>query len=133
MIKQIKDGKTLIAIVGSMEDAQWGNNFITDNELPVQIGILRTNKSTIQSHIHKIRNRQFKSISVEFHIVLRGKAIVTLYNYDKEVVDKITLCPNMFCALYNGGHSFAFIKDDSLMIEVKNGSYTTVEDDKVKF
>lgn len=130
MIKKIMDGETLIAIVGSLDDAGWGNNFITEHELPMQMGIMRMNKGKIQGHIHKIRNRQFKSISNEFHMVIRGKVLISLYNFEKKLLDKIMVCPNMFCILYNGGHGFEIIKDDTLMIEAKCGSFTSRDDDK---
>jgi hypothetical protein len=133
MIKRIMDGETLIAIVGTLEDAKWGNNFATENELPMQLGILRMNKGEIQSHIHKIRNRQFKSISNECHVVIRGKVIIRLYNFEKKLVSTQMLCPNTFCALYNGGHGFEVIKDDTIMLEVKCSNFTSTSDDKDKF
>jgi hypothetical protein len=135
MIKQIMDGDTLIAIVGSFDDTKWGNHFITDKELPIQIGALRTNKGDggVEKHIHKIRNRQLKTISNEYFYMIRGKVNVFFYNYAKKLVGKVLLTPQMFCCLYNGGHSLEFIKDDSLMVEVKNGAFTDVSDDKEKF
>ncbi len=130
MIKKIMDGETLIAIVGNFEDAGWGNNFYTDKELNMQLGCLRKNKEKIQSHIHKIRNRQFKSISNEFHMVLRGKVLVTFYNESKKIIDKFMMGTNMFSILYNGGHGFEILKEDTLMVEVKSGEYTSRVDDK---
>lgn len=125
------DGDILIAIVGSLEDIGWGNNFITEPELQMQLGTMRFHKDEIvKAHIHKIRNRQFKSISCEFHYVVRGKMRVGLFKNDKSLITKIMLTPNMFCALYNGGHSYEVVKDDTLMMEVKIGSYTNREDDK---
>jgi hypothetical protein len=101
----------------------------------MQIGILRTHKGdgNVKKHVHKIRDRQQKSISNEFHIVLRGAVIVSFYGYNKNLVDKITLYPSMFYCLYNGGHSFEFIEDDTVMVEVKNGAFSSIEDDKEKF
>ena len=133
--KKIMDGETLIAIVGSFDDAKWGNTFITNKELPMQIGFLRTNKGDggVEKHIHKIRNRQVKSITNEYFYMIRGKANVFFYNFNKEIVGKALLTPKMFCCLYNGGHSLEFIKDDSLMVEVKNGAFTDISDDKEKF
>ena len=127
------DGKTLIAIVGTIGDAKWGNDFITESELPMQIGIMRKNKEVIQSHIHKIRNRQTKSISNEFHYVVRGKVIVSLFGLTKNLLAKIMLCPEQFCVLYNGGHGFEVIEDDTLMLEVKAGAFTSKEEDKEVF
>lgn len=131
MIKRITDNGTLIAIVGSFEDAGWGNNFITEPNLPMQLGVLRMNKEKIKDHIHKIRNRQCKSISNEFHLVLRGKVLVKLYNIEQKLIDKIVLSTNMFCALYNGGHGYEILKEDTLMIEIKMGEYTNKVDDKI--
>jgi hypothetical protein len=133
LIKRIVDGDTLIAIVGSLEDAAWGNKFVTENELPMQMGIMRLNKSEIQNHVHKIRNRQLKTISNEFHMVIRGRAMLRLFNKEKELVAKQMLCPNMFCILYSGGHGYEIIRDDTLMVEVKLGAYSSVDDDKEKF
>lgn len=132
MLKTVTDNGTLIALVGSFEDSAWGNNFLTQNELPMQLGVMRVNKQQVQDHIHKIRNRQVKSISNEFHYVVRGKVLVRLFNYEKKLIEKIMLCPNMFCLLFNGGHGFEIIKDDTLILEIKNGSFTTVAEDKEK-
>jgi hypothetical protein len=124
------DGQILIAIVGDFKDVGWGNNFITENGLPMQIGIMRKNKEYVSNHIHKVRNRQFESISNEFHYVVRGKVIVSLFSTAKDLITKIMLGSEMFCALYNGGHGFEIIKDDTLILEIKNGSFTSKEDDK---
>jgi len=132
MIKSIINKGTLIALVGSFDDAGWGNNFLTDTNLPMQLGVMRKNKEHITNHIHKIRNRQCKSISNEFHYVIRGKVIVSLFNYEKELVTKVMLMPNMFCILYSGGHGFEILKDDTLMIELKSGSFTSTDEDKEK-
>jgi hypothetical protein len=130
MIKRIMDGQILIAIVGDFKDAVYGNHFITENELPMQLGIIRKDKDKIPNHIHKIRNRQVKSISNEFHYVFRGKILASLFGSGKNLIAKIILNPGMFCALYNGGHGFKIIKDDTIMLEVKMGNYTTKEEDK---
>lgn len=133
MIKRIMDGTTLIAIIGSLEDVAHGNNFVTEPELPMQLGFIRQDKGKIQSHIHKIRNQQMKSISNEFHFVVTGKAVVSLFNYSKQLVTKIMLVPGMFCLLFNGGHGYEIIKDDTIIVEVKNGAFQGVEIDKEKF
>lgn len=133
MIKRIMDGETLVAIIGTFQDVAYGNNFITEPELPMQLGIIRSNKGKVDNHIHKIRNRQVKSISNEFHMIVNGKAIVYLYGYTKNLVHKELLHPGSFCALFNGGHGYEIVKDDTILLEVKNGAFSTVEDDKEKF
>lgn len=133
MIKKIMDGQTLIAIVGSLQDVPHGLNFMTEPELPMQFATIRRDKGKIQNHIHKVQNRQVKSIANEFHMVVAGKAIISLFGYGKNLIDKIMLVPGMFCLLFNGGHGFEIIKDDTLIIEIKNGIYQGQEFDKEKF
>lgn len=133
MLKKITDGKTLIALIGSFEDLGKGNHFLTENELPMQVGVLKSDKAKVANHIHKIRNRQTKSISNEFHLVVKGKVEISLYNYAKKLIQKVMLVPNMFCLLVNGGHGFEIVKDDTIMVEVKAGEFTSVTDDKEKF
>ena len=133
MYKRIMDGDVLIAIVGSMDDAGWGSTFVTENSLSMQLGVMRKNKGDIQNHIHKVRNRQTKSISTEFHYVVRGKVLVRLYGYQRNLIAKVMLTPQMYCMLFNGGHGFEIVKDDTLMFECKLGNYTNVEEDKEKF
>lgn len=130
MIKKIVDNGILIAIVGSLQDMAYGNNFITEPELPMQIGVMRFNKCKINNHVHKVRNRQTKSISNEFHMVVEGKAILSLFNPNKNLVTKMTLNSGMFCALYNGGHGYEIIRDNTVIVEVKAGNYTNRDDDK---
>lgn len=134
MIKKIVDNGNLIAIVGSLQDVAHGNTFVTDPELPMQLGIMRNDKGVISNHIHKVRNRQVKSISNEFHMVITGKVILSLFNASKNLITKMTLCPGMFCMLFNGGHGYEIIRDDTIMVEVKLGEYTgNISDDKEKF
>lgn len=133
MLRKINDGDTLIALVGSFDDLGKGNHFLTESKLPMQIGVLKADKSKVQNHIHKIRKRKVDSISNEFHLVVKGKVEVSLFNYAKQLISKVMLMPNMFCLLVNGGHGFNIVKDDTIMVECKVGEYTTVEDDKEIF
>lgn len=133
MIKRVMDGSTLIAIVGSLQDVEYGTNFVTEPELPMQLGIIRVDEGKIQNHIHKVQDWTMKSIANEFHIVITGKVFVSLFNNSKILVSKIMLVPGMFCMLFNGGHGYDIVEDDTIIIEVKNGFYKDSETDKEKF
>lgn len=131
MLKEITHNRTLIAIVGDLENLKLGNNFITNPELNMQVGVLKENKKVLRTHIHKVRNRNVHSISNEFCYVVRGSIKVKLYDYSKEFIDEVVMPSGTFCVLYNGGHGFEILEDNSLIIEVKAGAFTTVEDDKI--
>jgi hypothetical protein len=134
MIKKILDKGTLIAITGSVDDMPKGNNFITDNDLPMQVGIMHADKTdSYKNHIHKVRNHQYTSISMEYHIIIRGKVRLSLFNDDKTLIKKIILKPNMFSLLVHGGHGYEVLEDDTVMVECKLGNFEGVESDKVRF
>lgn len=130
LINEVMDGSVLVAIVGSFDDVPWGNKFVSDEKLPMQLGTLRVNRGIINNHLHKEKNIQFKSIACEFHYIVRGKALLNIFNMKGKLMDTMMLLPNMFCMLYNGGHGYEILKNDTLIIETKIGAYDGVQADK---
>jgi hypothetical protein len=47
--------------------------------------------------------------------------------------DRAILKAGDFIMLYDGGHGFKVLQDNTVFIEVKNGQFVTVEQDKDKF
>lgn len=134
MIKKILDKGTLIAIVGSVDDMPKGNNFITDNDLPMQVGIMHVDKTALcKNHVHKMRSHQYKAISIEYHMITKGKVRLSLFRDDKTLIKKMILKPNMFSLLIHGGHGYEILEDDTVMVECKLGQFESVESDKVQF
>jgi len=87
----------------------------------------------MQPHIHKIRNRQSKTKTLEFVVVLVGKMRADYYSLEKVKVGSRMMREGDFVCLYDGGHGFEIVKDGTKLIEVKLGAFTKVEDDKDKF
>jgi hypothetical protein len=134
MIKKIIDKGTLIAIVGSVDNMPKGNNFITDNDLPMQVGVVHADKAeTLKNHIHKTRDHRYQAISIEYHMVVKGRVRLSLFNDDKTLIKKMILKPNMFSLLIHGGHGYEILEDDTVVVECKLGKFESVESDKVRF
>lgn len=106
-----------------------GVNFITDRDNPIQLGILKHKEGTkIKPHIHRNLTRTTEMVQEVLHIE-RGRVEVEFYNSSgKKVGDTILSCGDTIL-LISGGHGFNIL-EDTKMIEVKQGPYQGVEEDK---
>ena len=65
--------------------------------------------------------------------IIRGKISATFYSLDKKPVIIKFLTSGDLVMLYDGGHGFEVLENNTVFIEVKNGAYVSVEVDKEKF
>ena len=129
----IHDGKLLAQIVHK-RDFPSGMQFWGKDESPLQFGSCVYNKGTeLQPHIHKERKRIKRHRTIEFLYIVKGKIEANFYSPDKELVATRVLREGDCVMLYNGGHGFKVLADNTIFIEVKNGPYISVEADKEKF
>lgn len=133
-LRYIKANEIVIAIIGNMNDISLGKNFYGSVELPLQVGTFYLTKGDeLQPHIHKVRNRQFKTKTIEFIYIVQGALKAVFYDNDKKKIGCEVLREKDFVILYDGGHGFRSLKESTKLIEVKLGSFTNIEDDKEKF
>ena len=133
-MRTIQHNGVLLAILGNAKDIPVGRFFWPDESSPIQWGTQYLGKGDATApHVHKIRNRQFKSKTIEVFVVLSGKLRANIYTPDKTRIESIILRPGCFLVTYDGGHGFEAVNDETKFIEVKLGPFVGVEDDKDRF
>ena len=78
--------------------------------------------SIIKSHIH-LKNKRTTFSTQEIWIVLRGKLSVKIFDIDKKQIKSFFLNKGDMYILFQGGHSFKVLKDNTDFYEIKNGPY----------
>lgn len=106
-----------------------GVNFVTAEDNPLQVGILKHPQGfKVKPHIHKASSKVISSIQEVLHIEY-GKVAARFYDDKGENISSVILDPGDTILLISGGHGFDIL-EDSKIIEVKQGPYEGVEQDK---
>jgi len=133
-LQEIRDNGVLLAVYGNCDLMPPGQFFWEGQESPIQWGTQNLDVGKeVQPHVHKMRDRCFRSKTIEAFIVLSGRLQADLYNLARERVLRLVLEPGSFLITYDGGHGFKSLGDSTKFLEVKLGPFTSVEDDKEKF
>jgi hypothetical protein len=129
MIEKIEwQGKILALIVRHRFDNE-GVNFVTDEDSPLQVGVLKHPQgSKIKPHIHRASRKIIDSIQEVLHMEY-GRVGVNFYNDNGEQITSTVINMGDTILLIAGGHGFDIL-EDSKIIEVKQGPYEGVERDK---
>jgi len=127
-----KDGK-ILSIIYRDKDWKEGLNFITPDDLSVQVGSWWYQKGKVlDSHTHnefdRVANR-----TMEMTYVKSGSMKVTLYDENQQYFDEFILHQGDLAVFAFGGHGYEILENDTKIIESKNGPFTDVETDKKKF
>ena len=132
-MKVIEHDKKIISI--NYRDSDWkkGLNFITPNDMFVQVGSWWYEKGKkLDSHIHKEFPRNALRTQETIYI-RKGSVKVLLYAENLEFLSDYILYEGDLAVFCNGGHGFEILEDDTQVIESKNGPFVDVETDKRKF
>lgn len=132
-MKIIKNDGKIISII--YRDSDWvkGLNFITPDELFVQVGSWWYDKGRkLDSHIHKefdrVANRTQETIYVK-----QGSVKVLLFSEKEVFFEEYILYQGDLAVFCYGGHGYEILEDDTQIIESKNGPFISVDQDKKKF
>jgi len=126
------DGK-IISILYRDEDWIEGLNFITPNEMFIQVGSWWYPKGKkLDSHIHNVFERS-ATRTQEMTYVKKGSMKVLLYDEDKNFLEDYILNEGDLAVFVNGGHGYEILEDNTQIIEAKNGPFIDVNTDKTKF
>jgi len=132
MLKIEHEGQ-IISIIYRNDDWVKGLNFITPDEMFVQVGSWWYDKGKkLASHIHNDFDR-IASRTQESVYVKRGSMKVVLYTEQKEYMQEYILFKGDLAVFAYGGHGYEILEDDTQIIESKNGPFIDVETDKTKF
>ena len=130
-MEEIKsDDGEIIAIVVKRDFEKDGVNFVSKEDYPLQLGISSYRKGdTIKAHFHIEKEIRINKIQEVVHIK-SGKTIVNLYDLDGKKFKSVELSDDDTILFVDGGHGFEMLEDTKI-IEVKQGPYFGVEEDKI--
>ncbi len=132
-MKKIEHNGKIISIIYRDEDWTKGLNFITPDEMFVQVGSWWYDKGKVlDKHVHKDFDRVAKRTQ-ECVYVRKGSMKVTLYKEDLSILDTFILNQGDLAVFAYGGHGYEILENDTQIIESKNGPFLDVETDKLKF
>jgi hypothetical protein len=105
--------------------------FLTPPDYKQQVGyVVYPAGGDIQRHVHRPLERHLVGTS-EVLLVRQGCCEVDIYNNDRLLVATRELREGDIMLMVGGGHGFRMI-DDTVLIEVKQGPYTGI-DEKERF
>ncbi|MCX6808603.1 MAG: hypothetical protein NTW50_02965 [Candidatus Berkelbacteria bacterium] len=131
MIKEIKFGDQLLAIIIPKNFDEEGIHFFTPADLSQQLAYMHHSKGKIiQAHVHNPVPRQVH-FTQEVLFIRKGKLRVDFYDDEQNFLEDHILSTGDVILLATGGHGFEVIEEVE-MIEVKQGPYAG-EKDKTRF
>ena len=129
----IKVGDQISCIVYRDEDWKKGLNFITPNEMFIQVGSWWYDAGKeLQKHVHKDFDRVARRTQESVY-VRKGSMKVNLYTDQCEQFKEFKLYEGELAVFGYGGHGYEILEDDTQIIETKNGPFIDVDTDKLKF
>ena len=132
-MKIYRDNGKIISIV--YRDSDWveGLNFITPDEMFVQVGSWWYRKGKkLESHVHKDFERKTMRTQ-EMTYVKKGSMRVLLYDDKQKYLDDFIISKGDTAVFAYGGHGYEILEDNTQILEAKNGPYIDVDTDKTKF
>lgn len=132
MIEKVEyNGKTFALILRCYDEPE-GVNFFTSQDNPLQLGILKHPQGhKIKPHLHRNLPRNISVVQEVLHIEY-GEVETKFYDASGKELGSVMLNAGDTILLLSGGHGFNILRD-SKILEVKQGPYYGVEDDKLKF
>jgi hypothetical protein len=122
MMREIRDGDSLIAIIIRKNFKSDGIKFFTKGDNPLQLGYMNRKKDyEIEPHIHLEEKREI-SLTQEVLFIKSGEVSVKLYSKKMVLLERVTLFEGDFILLASGGHGFT-MKKDTEILEIKQGPY----------
>ena len=132
-MKKIEHDGYIISII--YRDSDWvkGLNFITPDELFLQVGSWWYDKGKkLDSHVHNEFERTAMRTQESVY-VKKGSMRVFVYNEEMEYLEDFILNQGDLAVFAYGGHGYEILEDSTQIIETKNGPFVDVETDKRKF
>lgn len=130
-VEQILHDDKLIAIIIPASYEPTATEFPTSADINMQVGLIKYPAGgLIQPHKHHPLKRHIVG-TCEVLFVRSGKAELSLYNSQQQLVAHRIVSRGDLILLVTGGHGFRMLEDTVLM-EVKQGPYTGL-DEKERF
>jgi hypothetical protein len=121
-----------VAIVIRADYTVEKTDFFSNPEYSQQVGIIKYPQGgEIKPHFHNELLRQVV-FTQEVLIIRRGSVKVGIYDSARQWIDDVILAKGDAIFLIAGGHGFEMIEDCE-MLEIKQGPYSGVNNDKTQF
>lgn len=129
-MKKIVAKGRLLAIVQRANEWEEGLNFLTEDIEPIQVGTWFYEAGRkLKAHYHKVNPREGR-ITQEVTFVKKGVLGVKIYTESHKLHDVLTLREGDFAIFLAGGHGYEILEEGTQVLEVKNGPFTSVQQDK---
>ena len=129
MIEKVElQGKEFAIVLRNEFDTD-GVHFVTEPNSPLQLGVHKHKQGvTLKPHIHINMVKTIENVQEVLHVEY-GKVEVDFYSDDGAHIGSTTLRMGDTILLMSGGHGFRML-EDSKIVEIKQGPYSGVADDK---
>ena len=124
-----KDGVVFVKKI-TLNNIEEGLNFYSNDEDFIQVGTWNYESGRyLAAHNHNIVERKINRTN-EVIIILSGKVKIDIYDENDNKIDEMTAEKNDVLIMMNGGHGYHILKDNTKVIEIKNGPYLGAEKDR---
>lgn len=124
------DGQILAVIVRAEIDPKT-TSFVTTPEFNLQLGfVVYPAGGEVQRHTHKPMERHIRGTS-EILFVKKGRCMMDIYDDHRNPICTRELRQGDVLLMIGGGHGFRML-EDTVLVEIKQGPYTGV-DEKERF
>lgn len=128
--EKIMDGNLILAIIIRERDWEKGLNFVSSDEDYQQVGIWGYDKGKkLAPHIHLVAPRKVLRTQ-EVVFVKDGRIKADIYTENEEFLKSVELGKGDTIILFNGGHGYEILEDNTKVLEVKNGPYVGADEDR---
>jgi uncharacterized protein with PhoU and TrkA domain len=126
-VEQIASGDKTLAYIIRSELSPDKTTFLTPSDLKQQVGfIVYKAGGVIKRHVHRPLERHLIGTS-EVLIVRRGRCEIDIYDDERTLVATRQLRPGDIMLMVGGGHGFRIL-EDTVLLEVKQGPYTGIDE-----
>lgn len=129
-MQEIKYKNKTVAILHSRSEWKEGLDFLTPDDTFIQAGTWwYPSGKTLKAHRHKINERTAEKTQ-ETVVVINGSMRIDFYDDENKIFQQETVKTGDICIILSIGHGYKILEDDTRIVEIKNGPFTSVEKDK---
>lgn len=129
-MKNIIYNNSIVGIIHRIEEWKDGLDFLTPNESFIQAGTWwYAAGKQLKAHRHIVNKRTVERTH-ETVIVLSGSMRIDFYDDANKIFHQEIVSAGDICVILTVGHGYEILENNTKIVEVKNGPFTTVEKDK---
>ncbi len=127
LVEKLVHADIPLAYIISSRFSPYKTTFLTPPEFKQQVGfVVYKEGAEIARHVHRSVERNIVGTS-EVIIVKSGRCLLDVYTDERELVATRELFPGDVMLMVGGGHGFRML-EDTVLLEVKQGPYTGLEE-----